>query len=195
MASELKITPVLENAEVEEKLKRMEAAFQNLYSALQKNDMGEAFSKQMSEMAETAQNGEAAIKDLFSSIGDQSKQAKSVLKEMRTSLEATVESLKGLEGAEDAIKDYNEFIEAIDKVTEELDENSGAVDDAIDKYNELADSQRDVANASDDAVDALRSSYDFILGKTQDLEGTIKKVYQAYGRDRKSTRLNSSHII
>lgn len=183
MAAELKITPVVDNSELEQSFERTEAVFTNLYTELKKNDFGEEFGKQMANAAKSAEDSESAIKDLFGAVSTQSREAKSLLEEMRSGIEGVQESLKELgeqEGMDEAVRENEELLQAIDSLTDELGDNQEAVDDAVESYNNLAESQRGVSDVSNDMVDALKGAYDLVLGKTQNLEGTIKKVYSAY---------------
>lgn len=179
MADELKITTVVDNSQLDQNIKRTEEAFTNLYTQLKNLNLDEEFSKQMANAARSAETGEDAFKGLFEAIRTQGRDATALLEEMKKGMEEYIKSCEEL-GNSDAAADYRETLSALEALTEELGGNREAVDDAIEGYDELADSQGGVKEVSDDMVSAMKGAYDLILGKTQNLEGTIKKIYTAY---------------
>ena len=179
MADELKITTVVDNSQLEQNIKRTEDAFTNLYTKLKNLNLDEEFSKQMANAARSAETGEDAFKGLFDAIRTQGRDAASLLEEMKKGMDEYIKSCEEL-GNSDAAADYRETLSALEELTEELGGNREAVDDAIEGYDQLADSQKGVREVSDDMVSAMKGAYDLILGKTENLEGTIKKIYTAY---------------
>ena len=141
-------------------------------------------------LVESIGKGESAIRDMFLSVSDQGDKAVEAIREMKAVLEESVKALEEKKAAErdDAqiqaiqkdIDANKELLSSLDDLTSELDKNRDSVDESIKKYDELADSQANVEKVSGDMVDAMRSAYDLVLGKTDDLQGTIKKIYDAY---------------
>ena len=141
-------------------------------------------------LIESIGKGESAIRDMFLSVSDQGDKAVEAIREMKAALEESVKALEEKKAAErdDAqiqaiqkdIDANKELLSSLDDLTSELDKNRDSVDESIKKYDELADSQANVEKVSGDMVDAMRSAYDLVLGKTDDLQGTIKKIYDAY---------------
>ena len=141
-------------------------------------------------LIESIGKGESAIRDMFLSVSDQGDKAVEAIREMKAALEESVKALEEKKAAEkddaqiqDIQKDIDsnkELLSTMDDLTSELDKNRDGVDESIKKYDELADSQANVEKVSGDMVDAMRSAYDLVLGKTDDLQGTIKKIYDAY---------------